>query len=424
MGVVHEMCKKTTLPKMVKIRQRFSRPRIEVEDIPKIIQTTLAEPKFASTLRPGMRIAITAGSRGISNIALITKAIVDFVKSRSATPFVVPAMGSHGGATAEGQVEVLRGYEITEEYLGCRILSSMETVQIGHTREGHKVVIDKNAAEADGIIVSCRIKPHTAFRGPYESGVMKMLAIGLGKQEGAEIIHESGFDEFARLLPLFGNVILQKTGVLFALGAIENPYDETCKIAALTAAEVPDGEPPLLQVAKSLMPRILFDRTDVLVVDRIGKNYSGFCMDPNITGRFGNPYARGGIDAQRVVALDLTDESHGNAEGVGVADIITRRLFNKVDLEMTYPNCITATTLKGGCIPIIAENDQDALRLAVQCCNKINKLNPRLIRLTNTLNIEYIWISEAFLEEAAVHPMIEIVGKPESLSFNSEGSLF
>ncbi len=309
---VADMVKDTPVPRMFKVRQTFPRPRIHAEEIPGIIKELLSEEKFSSRVRPGMRIAITAGSRGIANVALTTKCIADFVKSRGAFPFIVPAMGSHGGATAEGQKAILEGYGITEEYVGCPILSSMKVKKIGVHEEGGDVYIDKNAADADGIILGCRIKPHTAFRGPYESGMMKMMAIGLGKQYGAEVCHEAGFKNMAKNVPLFGKCIIKNAPVLFAVPTIENAFDETCKITAVAAEEIEALEPGLLHEAFGYMPRILVDSCDVLIVDQIGKNFSGDGMDPNITGTFCTPYASGGIDAQRVAVLDLSPETHGN----------------------------------------------------------------------------------------------------------------
>lgn len=423
MGVVSELCKGFEIPKMIKIRQCFPRPKIEREDIHSVIFNKLEQEKFVNVIKPGMRVAITAGSRGISNIALIIHSLVEWVKSKGGDPFIVPAMGSHGGATAEGQLEVLHGYGITEEYLGCPILSSMETVHIGDTCEGHHVRIDKNAYEADGIIVAGRIKPHTGFRGPYESGIMKMMTIGLGKQEGAEVCHATGFGEMGHLVPLFGNVILEKANILMGFAIIENAYDETCVLEPLAVDEIPSREPELLNKARDLMPRILFDSVDVLVIDKIGKNFSGDGHDPNISGRFITPYATGGIESQRMVVLDLSDESHGNACGVGLADIITQRLKDKIDLEMTYPNVITSTVLKAANIPVTVDNDVDAIKLAIRTCTKGDRTNPKIVRIPNTLHIEHILISEALLEKAKENPNIVVEGVPEEMDFDANGNL-
>lgn len=412
------------LPRMFRVKQSFPRPRIDPGEIPDLIKGLLEEEKFSSQIKPGMRIAITAGSRGIANVALTTKCIADFVKSKGAYPFIVPAMGSHGGATAEGQRAILEGYGITEEYVGCPIISSMEVKNIGVNEEGMDVFIDKNAAEADGIILGCRIKPHTAFRGPYESGIMKMMAIGLGKQHGAEVCHEAGFKNMAKYLPMFGRAIIKNTPVLFAVPTIENAYDETCRIIAVNADEIEVMEPPLLKEAFANMPRILVDECDVLVVDQIGKNFSGDGMDPNITGTFCTPYATGGIKSQRVCVLDLSPETHGNGIGLGYSSATTKRVFEQLDLAAMYPNAITCTVLGGVRIPIIMESDREAIQVCVRTCNEIDKMNPRIVRIPNSLHIEHIWLSEAYLEEAYANPNLTVESEPEEFTFDEEGNLW
>ncbi len=423
-NIVKEMCEIVKLPKMTKVKQNFLKKKIAKDEIRSSVFRQFEREDIKSLIKPNGRIAITCGSRGVANIALITKSIVDFVKQYDARPFVFPAMGSHGGATAEGQKEILLSYGITEEYLECPIISSMQTVRIGETAEGHQVLIDKNAAAADGIIVVGRVKPHTAYRGEYESGIMKMITIGLGKKEGAEICHADGFKHMAHLVPLIGNVILKKANIIGALAILENAYDETYKLVSMNKDEIPALEPLLLKEARSLMAQILFEETDVLVIDQIGKNISGDGMDPNITGTFCTPYASGGINAQRVVVLDLTDETHGSAIGVGMADCTTRRLLNKINLEMTYPNAITCTVLDLAKIPCILENDKNAIQLAVRTCNEIDKKNPRIIRIRNSLQLEEIYISQALIPIAKKNEYIEIIGELESFDFNSKGNLF
>lgn len=421
---VADMVKDTYVPRMFRVRQTFPRPKLEVDQIPGIIKHLLEEEKFAARVKPGMRIAITAGSRGIANVALTTKCIADFVKSRGAFPFIVPAMGSHGGATAEGQRAILEGYGITEEYVGCPILSSMEVKKIGVNEEGGDVYIDKNAAEADGIILGCRIKPHTAFRGAYESGMMKMMAIGLGKQYGAEVCHEAGFKNMAKNVPLFGKCIIKNAPVLFAVPTIENAFDETCRIVAVAAEEIEEQEPALLQEAFCYMPRILVDSCDVLIVDQIGKNFSGDGMDPNITGTFCTPYATGGIDAQRVVVLDLSPETHGNGIGLGYSSATTKRVFDQLDLASMYPNAITCTVLGGVRIPIVMESDREAIQVCIKSCNEIDKRNPRVVRIPNSLHLEHIMLSEAYLEEAKANPDLTIESEPAYLPFDEDGNLW
>ncbi|MGI6109512.1 MAG: lactate racemase domain-containing protein, partial [Eubacteriaceae bacterium] len=364
-----------SIPKMFSVRQKFPRKKLNPQEIPQIINHLLKDDKFSSQIKPGMKIAITAGSRGIDNVALTTKCLADFVKSKGGQPFIVPAMGSHGGATAEGQKAILEGYGITESYIGCPIVSSMEVKKIGVNDEGIDVFIDKHAAEADGIIIGCRIKPHTAFRGPYESGIMKMMTIGLGKQHGAEVCHEAGFKNMAKNVPMFGKAIIKNAPVLFAVPTIENAFDETYKIVAINADEIVDEEPKLLKEAFSLMPKILVNECDVLVVDHIGKNFSGDGMDPNITGTFCTPYASGGINAQRVCVLDLSPETHGNGIGLGYSSATTKRVFDKLDLASMYPNAITCTVLGGVRIPIVMESDKEAIQVCVKTCNEIDKNN-------------------------------------------------
>lgn len=424
MDVVAKLCGDLNLPKMIKVRQKFQRQFIERENIPNIIFDKLSRDEIKSKIKPGMKVAITCGSRGIANIDIITKSIVSFVKNCGGEPFVFPAMGSHGGATAEGQREVLESYGVVEEYIGCPIKSSMETQQIGKTEEGHQVLIDKNAANADAIIVCGRIKAHTAFNGPYESGLMKMMTIGMGKQKGAETCHESGFKNMSRLVPLFGNAIRKNSNVICGIGIIENAFDETYKIEALTNEEIPEREPELLIEAKKLMAKIHFETADLIVVDRIGKNISGDGMDPNVTGTFGTPYAKGGIKAQRVVVLDLTEETHGNGNGIGMADITTKRVVDKLDLDKSYPNAITSTVVSMVKIPMFAKSDKAAIQAGVKICNEIDKQNPKIIRIKDTMHLEYIYISEAMLEEAINNPNIEVIGKPEEWPFDDKGNLW
>ena len=422
--VVSELISDTFVPRMFKVGQSFPRPRIDASDIPAHIHSMLSEEKFASQIRPGMEIAITCGSRGVANVAVITKSIVDFVKSRGAVPFIVPAMGSHGGATAEGQRAVIESYGVTEEAMGCEIRSSMETVKIGCNEEGVDVYVDRNAANADGIIVSCRVKPHTSFRGKYESGIMKMMTIGLGKQHGAEQCHESGFKHMAKNVLLFGRTILKNAPVLFAVAAIENAYDETARLVAVNADEVEAVEPGLLQEAAGNMARILVDSCDVLIVDSIGKNFSGDGMDPNVTGTFCTPYASGGLSAQRVCVLDLSPETHGNACGIGMASATTKRAYEKMDLAPMYCNAITSTVLTVVRIPLIMESDKEAIQVCIKSCNEIDKSRPRIVRIKNSMNLDEIWLSEAYLDEIKEIEGLTVLSEPEFLPFDDNGDLW
>lgn len=412
------------LPKMFHARQAFPREHIAEDQIERHIRELLSQRQYAEKIQPGMRIAITAGSRGIANVALITKCIADYVKSRGAHPYIVASMGSHGGASKEGQRKVLEDYGIVEEYVGCPILSDMDVVNIGRTEEGHDVLIDKNASNADGIIVSCRIKPHTEFRGSYESGIMKMLAIGLGKQAGAEICHSASFKHMAKYVPMFGRAIIRNSAILFAVATIENAFDETHEIVAVQPEDVEQKEPELLQKAFSLMPRIWVDNCDVLVVDQIGKNFSGSGMDPNVSGTFATPYASGGISSQHVAVLDLSPETHGNALGIGAASATTQRVFEKIDFESMYVNAITAAVLEAGRFPMVMKNDRQAIQVCLKHCIEIDRTSPRVVRIPNTLHLEHILLSDSYYNYARQHPYLEIESEPSEMQFDQAGNLF
>jgi hypothetical protein len=372
-----------------------------------------------------MNIAITAGSRGIANVDIITKAVVDFVKSKEANPFIVPAMGSHGGATAEGQIEVLAGYSITEKNMGCPIKSCMETVMLGYSELGIPVYMDKIAYESDGIIVSCRTKPHNAFRGEYESGPLKMMVVGLGKQEGAESVHSDGMGKMAVNLPANAKVILEKTPILLAITCVENAYDETCLIEAIHKDDIMAREPDLLKHAFANMPKIIVGEGDVLIVDEIGKNYSGGGVDSNITGTFSTDYAKGGVQVQRTCMLDISDCSHGNGLGTGLASAITKRLFDKLDTEKMYPNCLTSTVLKSAVIPIVVATDKEAIQVCIRTLNNTDKEKARIIRIPNSLHIGHIMLSEAYYEDVikGKYAGVEAEDVPDYMEFDAEGNL-
>ena len=427
METITDLIKNQPIPKMVRIRQNFDRTHIPVEDIPETVRKELDREDLGGKIQPGMKIAITCGSRGMTNNAVMARAMVDFVKSRGAEPYIVAAMGSHGGATAEGQTQILKDYGITEEAMGCPVKSSMETVQVGLSGiRKQPVFVDKNASEADGILLFNRIKPHTSFRGPYESGLMKMMAIGLGKQKGAESIHHQSPAIMHELVEEYGRTILENCPVLGGIAVIENAYDDTYMIKGLTPQEIIDKEPGLKEISYKTIARLLFEKCDVLVVDKIGKNISGDGMDPNISGRFVLPqYCSGGIQAEKVVILDITDETHGNAQGIGLAEVTTRRLVNRMKLEMTYPTGVTNTFLHLMKIPMIMDNDREALQLALMCCpDAEDHEHMKLIRIPNTAHIGEIEISEGLLPLAKANPDIEILTEPYDLPFDAQGNLF
>ena len=422
-SIVSKLVADVKIPRMFKVRQLFPRERVDVSEIPDTIRKLMSREELGSQIRPGMEIAITAGSRGIANVALITRTIVDFVRERGAKPFIVAAMGSHGGATKEGQLAVLAGLGINEETMGCPIKADMDVVKIGVNEEGMDVMIGRNAWEADGIIVSCRIKPHTCFRGPYESGIMKMMTIGLGKQAGAEVCHEAGFKYMAKYVPMFGRAILKQANILFAVAVLENAFDETAKIIALNHDEIEREEPKYLEEAKALLPKIHVPECDVLVCDTIGKNFSGSGMDANITGTFVTPYASGGLKSKRVAVLDLNDESHHNGTGIGMASATTRRFFEKMDFEQTYPNVITSTVIENVRIPMVMKNDREAIQVCLRTCTDNDKKNPRIVRIANSMEIEHIYLSESYYEEAKRNPNLVIETEPAEMGFDGEGNL-
>ena len=424
-GVVSALLAPIELPRMFRAKQTFPRETISPEKIPQVVEAQIAQPLFSDKIKPGMSIAITAGSRGIANVAIITKAVVDAVKRRGANPFIVPAMGSHGGATAQGQLDVLASYGITPEAMGCPIRSSMEVVELGVSDTGLPVYMDKNAYKSDGVILSCRLKPHNAFRGMVESGPCKMMAVGLGKQKGAERVHSEGMGKIGQNILSIAKVMLEKGPILFAIPCIENAYDETCRIEAIDAKDILTREPELLKFAFGNMPSLLVGEGDVLIVDETGKNYSGTGVDPNITGTFSTDYAHGGVKVQRTCFLDLSEESHGNSLGVGLANAITKRFFDKIDLEMMYPNCLTSTVLASARIPCIVYSDKEAIQLCIRTCNGIDQKKARVIRIPNSLHIGNIMLSEAYYADvlAGKYPGLEAVSAPEDLEFDEEGAL-
>lgn len=422
--LIEELTKDVVLPRMVKCAQFFDEDHIDPEDIPERVHRELAESGLADRIRPGMKIAITGGSRGVDHIALILKAIVGFCFEKGAYPFVFPAMGSHGGATEEGQLDILKGYGITEEYLGCPIRATMETVCLGDTEEGMHVYCDKYAYEADGIILCNRIKTHSAFRGPFESGLMKMAVIGMGKQHGAEQVHQDGFSKLGEMLPMIGRVVFEHAPILGGVGIVENAFDRTCLIKAMTKEEIWTEEPKLLAYSKERLGKIYLNDIDVLVVDQIGKDCSGDGMDPNITGRFAVDYLKGDLRVQRIAVLDLTEETHGSFVGVGLADITTKRLINKMDVDQTYPNIITNTVVCTVKIPMYANSDKVCIQAALRTCNYIDRDAPRIVRIKNTRSLREIWISESMMEEADRHEYLERLTEPADWDFDESGNLW
>jgi hypothetical protein len=412
------------LPRMVHVRQKFATPRID--DVAGAVAAQFQRPEVRAKIKPGMTIAVGCGSRGIANIAEAARQVVAELKALGAKPFIFPAMGSHGGATAEGQREVLEGYGITEEFVGCPIHSQMEVVEVGKLDSGMPIYMDKLAAAADGVVVVCRVKPHTNFRAPIESGIVKMITIGMGKIIGATELHTQGMDMFGTLLPAAAKLIMSKKNVLLGVAMVENAADETAIIEAVPGEQIFDREPVLQAKAKEMMARLQFDEIDVLIVEKIGKNISGSGMDPNITGR-NCRFVEWNMKplVKKIAVLGLTPETHGNATGVGGADVITMRLYKELDIGKTYANVITSTYLDGAAIPIIMNTDQDAIRLAVKTVVRVKPEDTKIVRIANTLEVMDIHVSEPMLPFIKANPsMFEIVGELEPFKFDAKGTLY
>lgn len=421
MDIIKELLKGIPLPRMAKIRQTF--PASEIEDVPSALRVQLANLSVMDAVKPDMRIAIAVGSRGVAEIPTLVRVTVEEIKKRGGRPFVVPAMGSHGGATAEGQKEVLANLGVTEASVGCEILATMDVEEIGRLDNGLPVYMDKYAYHADGIVVINRVKPHTCFRGPNESGMVKMITIGLGKQKGAESCHAYSFKYMAEHIPAMAQMTLARKNVLFGIGTVENAYDRITKIVAVPADELVAADEALLSEAKANMPKIYFDTIDVLIIDQIGKEISGDGMDPNITGRYPTPYASGGPEVAKMVVLDVTERSHGNANGVGTADFTTRKLINKADFKMMYANGLTSTVVGPTHMPTVLDDDRDAILAAIKTCNARELKKVRAVRIKDTLHLGEIYISEAMLPEAKTIPNIEILTEPAEMDFDANGNL-
>ena len=424
-GTVSRLLRDVPIPQMFHAAQRFPNAHIEREDMEKAVFDEIARSGMAERIKPGMRIAITAGSRGIRNVDEITRSVVACVKHCGATPFIVPAMGSHGGATAEGQKDMLAGFGITEEKMGCEIRSSMETVLLGYSELGKPVYMDRSAYESDGVILSCRLKPHNAFRGPIESGPCKMMTVGLGKQKGAEQVHSDGMDIIAKNIPTMAKVTLGTGKILFAIPCLENAYDQTMMFEAIPAEKILEREPELLKIAFANMPSILVGAGDVLIVDNVGKNFSGTGVDPNITGTFSTPYASGGVSVQRTCFLNLTPQSHGNALGVGLASAITKRIFDEIDADVMDTNCITSTVIRSAMTPCVMSTDKEAVQFCIRTCNRIDVQNPRVIRIQNSLHIGQVMLSEAYYADvlAGKYAGLTALDAPAAMAFDEQGTL-
>lgn len=422
-GIFEQLLQGIVLPQVVKIRQNFERP--VVPDLEAALLERLHTARVLNSVQPGMSIAVGVGSRGISNQTLVVRTLIREIKARGAEPFIFPAMGSHGGATSEGQQHLLERMDITEQTTGAPIRATMDVTAMGQAENGMTAWFDAYAAAADGIVLVNRIKPHVTFRGIYESGLMKMIAIGLGKQKGAEACHQLGMERMFDNLVSLGRAGLSTGKILFGVALVENAYHETCRVEAIAAHHIPEREAVLQAEAKRLEPRILFEQLDVLVIDEIGKNISGTGFDNNVVGRYHVPHMKSeGPFITRMIALDITDASHGNGNGLGIVDFTSERAFKKFSFEETYPNSLTSTVTASVKIPMVLKNDRLAIQAAIKTCNIADFRNVRLGRIRNTLEVHQMEVSENLIPEARAHPRMEIVSGPYTLAFNELGNLF
>ncbi len=405
---------------MIRIKQKFPRPVIS--DIPQAVQTELAGLSLEKTISAGQKIGITVGSRGIQNINTILQVTVDYLKKLGANPYLLAAMGSHGGGTAAGQKEVLDSLGITETALGAPVITCDENDVIGQTGEGLTAYVLKSALQMDGIIVINRIKTHTSFKGDVESGLVKKLVVGLGGPRGARQFHSHGSAELSHLLLSIGQVMLDKLPILGGLGLIENGYEETALIQAVAPGEFITREKELLLYSKSLMPSLPAKQMELLVIQEMGKNYSGTGIDSNIIGRLRiqGEAEPDSPNIKCIAVLDISEASHGNATGLGLADFTTRKLVSKVDRQSTYLNCLTSTFFIKAFIPMYFDSEQKIFEAALIGLSSVPTEKLRIMIIPNTLFISDLYVSEPLLAELSTHNEIEVLGSPQELTFVNE----
>jgi hypothetical protein len=410
----------TPIPPLARIRQNI--PDDALTDVAGEARKALADSGMAASIHPGMTVAVAVGSRGIANLPILVHSVIGWLRSIGAEPFIVPAMGSHGRATAEGQTELLAELGVTECSSGCSIRSSMEVVQLGTLPNGLPVYLDKQAHAADGIFVVNRVKPHTSFRGRHESGLIKMISIGLGKQIGADSCHSYGFLIMPDNLINMAAVALSQASFIGGLATVENADDKTCLVEAIPASVMVERDAALLEIARTKMPSLPFAALDVLIVDELGKNISGSGMDCNVIGRYSAPGISGGPVIGRIAVLDVTDESHGNAMGMGFANFITWRLRDKIDFEAVYANALTSTVTGGAGMPVAMATDLDAVKAAIKTCWAPDLARARIARIKNTLEIGVLQASAGILDEARARGCT-VLGELEPMQFTQTGEL-
>jgi hypothetical protein len=410
---------------MMRICQHFNAPTLQ--DIPGTIRQELAKLPLSDRIKPGDSVALTVGSRGIANMALIIKILVEELKTHGANPFIVPAMGSHGGGTAEGQRAIVEAYGVTEDFIGAPIHASMEVVQVGSIEDGIPVFFDKCAHEADHVVIVARIKPNTDFSGEIESGLHKMMLIGLGKHRGASLYHQAfAHYSFGQIVRSVGQTVIKNCNILLGLAIVENQFDETALIKSVAPEEFLECEKELLILAKKLIPRLPFQQVDLLIVDQIGKDVSGTGMDTNVIGRKDYLYPCSEEvfpKVTRIYVRDLTRKTHGNATGIGIADYTHTRLVNKTDFDSTYINCLTGDNPKAAAIPIHYNTDSKVLDVALKTVGYVQPENAKVIRIHNTLDLKEIMVSEAYQAEMKGRDDLEIIESVKEMGFGEDGNL-
>jgi hypothetical protein len=412
-----------SLPPLARVRQSIPQPRLD--DVPGTVRRLILESRLRERVQSGGSVAVGVGSRGIMAISIIARTAVDTLREMGYRPFIVAAMGSHGGATAEGQRELLAGYGITPQAMGVEVRTAMETKVVGTSPVGLPIYFDRNAWEADGLVLLNRVKPHTDFSGVHESGIVKMLVIGLGKREGASQIHKLGLRGMREVLPAVGRFLVAHTPFALGLAIVENADDWPAEIVALEPETIFEIEPKLLERARSLMGRLPFDQIDVLIVGELGKNYSGAGMDPNVLGRLmvetTQDFPRPVIT--RLAVLDAAPESHGNIVGIGFADLTTERLVAAMDPEPFRINVLTACFLERARIPITLPTDRDVFQVAVETCWRIDPSEVRMVVIPNTLELNTLWVSPALDDEVRRHPHLTRETEFQPIPFSAEGTL-
>ena len=412
-----------SFPSLARVRQTIPQPRLA--DVPGTVRRLILESRLTERVKPGGTIAVGVGSRGITVIPTIARAAVDALKEMGYKPFIVAAMGSHGGATAEGQRELLAGYRVTPETMGVEVRTDMDTVVVGTSPIGLPIYFDKNAYEADGIVLLNRVKPHTDFHATHESGVLKMLVIGLGKQQGAEQVHKLGLRGLKEVLPAVGRHLVEHTKFALGLAILENAEDVPAEIVAIEPETIFDVEPALLNKARGLMARLPFDQIDVLVIGELGKNYSGAGIDPNVIGRLmvetQNDFERPVVT--RLAVLDASEETHGNIVGIGFADLTTELLVSKLDLEPFKINVLTSCCLERARIPITLPTDRDVFEASLQTCWRIDPKEARMVIIPNSLELGTLWVTPALEAEVQAHPHLTRETEYQDIPFHVDGTL-